>query len=138
MLYQPQNLSKRERIRQGRTLVAAYHFTHTTRDGTVIARLTGIGALSLHKISQSDEWIPAIRFWTPKYNKTGAIGGEFYHCQIEQARLKQRIKQKVKREFAKAKSLWEQLFGISPVTSLERYLYYLDNYDGQIIDVDTE
>ena len=63
LLYQPDNISKKDRVKQGRIIVAAFHYLHTSQDGMVIANLAGFSPRQLHKISESEEWLRAIRFW---------------------------------------------------------------------------
>ena len=100
-------LSRTERVRQGRILVASYHFLHTSRDGLVISNLVGISPYTLHKISQREEWYFALRFWKrKKYTGKTEIEGEAYRHEVAQKCMKLRIKSDFKRAFKK----WKQLF----------------------------
>ena len=125
-LYLPNNMSKKERARQGRILVAGFHFIYTSRDGMVISNLAQVPPRKLHAIVETDEWMACIKFWNPGYKGAGEIEGECYHDHVQ--------RYKMYRSFRFAKSLWKHLFTNPLHRSLNRYFNDLDVHGNEVHD----
>ena len=99
--------------KEAKTLFAAHVFVFTSRDGMVISHLINVSAYKLHKLSKSETWIEALKFWG--YTGDPTPKGKRYKRKVA-------IKQ-VSESLKCANTLWRELFGLKKVSrKLERYL----------------
>ena len=106
---QPKPLTKAQRkndrrrsARYLKQLFAAYHFFHTSRDGAVIAQIVGAEPIDLHRWTETQNWIEALRFWNSEYNGPTELQGEYFKSVVGDSI--------VERSLNHASTLWNALF----------------------------
>ncbi|MDE0397278.1 MAG: hypothetical protein OXL96_05665 [Candidatus Poribacteria bacterium] len=99
--------------KEAQTLFAAHVFVFTSRDGMVISKIINVSPYKLHKLSRSEKWIEALKFWG--YTGDPTLKGKRYKKKVA-------IKQ-VSESLKKADTLWRELFGVKPISQkLRRFL----------------
>lgn len=108
---------KRQRKRSARylkQLFAAYHFLHTSRDGAVIAHIVGAEPIDLHRWTETQNWIEALRFWNSDYQGTTELQGDYFKSVVGDSI--------VERSLNHASTLWNALFEGRETRDLQKTL----------------